>query len=327
MRISGLVRWLLVTGGVVTGWLAYSATQTNRSLPIGLAVPAGRKTFYGPTSAQLSYYEDTAAAGRPLVLLHSINAAASVYEMRPLFEHYRAQRPVYALDLPGFGFSERSNRDYSIDLYTNAIVDFLRHIGGEPADVIALSLTSEFAARAALYYPDLFHSLTVISPTGLGDPDDSATLERAQAGGLSETVYKAVSSPVWSQGLYNLLTMRPGIHFFLGQSFAGKMDAGMADYAYLVSHQPGARYAPLAFLSGRLFSPRILEQVYQKLSIPAMVLYDTDPNVGFDRLPALLEASPHWRARRIPNTRGLPHFERMGKVAEALGGFWSELPA
>ena len=39
---------------------------------------------------------------RPLLLLHSINASASAYEVKPLFEHYRQQRPVYAPDLPGF---------------------------------------------------------------------------------------------------------------------------------------------------------------------------------------------------------------------------------
>ena len=58
---------------------------------------------------------------RPLLLLHSINAAASAYEMKPLFEHYSRERPVYALDFPGYGLSDRSARDYTPRLMTDAI--------------------------------------------------------------------------------------------------------------------------------------------------------------------------------------------------------------
>ena len=48
---------------------------------------------------RVCFYSDTSAEGRPLVLLHSINAAPSSMEMRPLFERYRGSRPVYALSL------------------------------------------------------------------------------------------------------------------------------------------------------------------------------------------------------------------------------------
>ena len=96
----------------------------------------------------------------PLVLIHSINAAGS----RPTscarsFEAYRGKRDVYALDLPGFGFSERADRVYSPDLYKDAILALLDRIGTSneaPPDVIALSLGCEFAARAALECPDDF---------------------------------------------------------------------------------------------------------------------------------------------------------------------------
>ena len=48
--------------------------------------------------------------GPPLLLVHSVNAAASAAEVRPLHEHYRATRTVLSLDLPGYGFSDRSDR-------------------------------------------------------------------------------------------------------------------------------------------------------------------------------------------------------------------------
>ena len=43
--------------------------------------------------------------GAPLLVLHSINAAASAAEIRPIVEHARTDRRVWAPDLPGFGFS------------------------------------------------------------------------------------------------------------------------------------------------------------------------------------------------------------------------------
>jgi pimeloyl-ACP methyl ester carboxylesterase len=305
------------------GWLAYSSLVINHKMNIGSAIPTMRLAFHGKNSCLLSYYADTSASGRPLVLLHSINAAGSGYEVRPIFEQYRGTRPIYALDLPGFGFSERSDREYSITLYVNAIVDFLRYLDSEPADVIALSLTSEFAARAALLHPELFHSLTLISPTGFTQRENRNAIQQADSNGTTDSLYRAFSNPLWSQAFYDLLVIKPSIRFFLGQSFAGNMDDGLAEYSYLTTHQPGARYAPLYFVSGKLFSWGILDEVYRKLVVPVLVLYDTDPNITFDRLPEMVNQD-NWRLRRIPGTRGLPHFERMDKVAEALNEFWME---
>jgi pimeloyl-ACP methyl ester carboxylesterase len=103
------------------------------------------------------------------VLIHSVNAAASAYEMRPIFEQYRGKRPIYALDLPGFGFSERSDRRYTPQLFSEAIADLLRTQVREtqPVDIVALSLGCEFAASVALAMPERVRSLALISPTGL----------------------------------------------------------------------------------------------------------------------------------------------------------------
>ena len=85
-------------------WGTYSAFSAEHDAPLPEALPGRRRVFDAPTAGRLAYYEDpepgpgTSAA--PLVLLHSVNAAASSYEMRPLFERYRGRRPVYALDLP-----------------------------------------------------------------------------------------------------------------------------------------------------------------------------------------------------------------------------------
>ena len=119
--------------------------------------------------------------------------------MKKLFEHYRGKRPVYALDLPGFGFSSRPDREYTPALFTEAVLKFLRTQVPEPADVVALSLGSEFAARAALEAPERFRSLTLISPTGLNTKREARASDKAGKQGGNDGFYKLASNPLWAR--------------------------------------------------------------------------------------------------------------------------------
>jgi pimeloyl-ACP methyl ester carboxylesterase len=312
--------------GLVGGWLAYSKFVINHSMHVGPAINALRKDFRCESKAVLSYYFNEVDEGPPLVLLHSINAAASSYEMRPIFRHYGERRRIYALDLPGFGFSDRGDHSFSPALYAESILAFLRNTVKEPADVVALSLSSEFAASAALREPGAFHSLTLISPTGFKLRVSDSTPRRARRRGTLDMAYALLSFPLWSQALYDLLVTKASIHTFLSRSFVGPVDRGLEEYAYRIAHQPGARYAPLTFLSGRLFTPDIREAVYDKLRLPVLVLYDRDAYVSFETLPDFVVRHPNWQAVRITPTNGLPHFERMPAVARALDAFWQAIP-
>src|SRR5688572_1334664 len=132
-RSSDALRTIAKGTGVVAatglaaaaGWAAYSALFINHREELPPAIDAVRYTTATPLVGRLSFYADETAAGTPLVLIHSINAAASAYEMRPIFEYYRGKRPVFALELPGFGFSEREDRGYTADVFVQALLDFM----------------------------------------------------------------------------------------------------------------------------------------------------------------------------------------------------------
>jgi len=285
--------------------------------PQGLApaIDAPVEELQTARAGRVCYYVSRSRRGRPLVLLHSINAAPSAREIKPLFDHYREQRTVFAPDLPGFGLSRRGPQDYEPALYAEVILELLQNVVGRSADVVALSLSAEFAARAALLEPELFASLTLISPTGLGrrEPPGEQTSAR---------LHRLFTLPLLDSGLFRLLTSKASIRYFLNLNFTGDAPAEMVDYAWSTAHQPGARHAPFAFLSGRLFSRRARITLYQPLEVPVLVLYDEDPNVSFDSLPQLLEVSDHWHAVRISPSRGLPHWEQPEQTAAALDTFW-----
>jgi len=310
-----------VTGARLDAGLGQPATAKEALIQRQVALPealdATRDSFATAHLKEISYYVGGPEDGRPLVLLHSINAAPSAFEMKPLYDHYRATRRVYVPDLPGFGFSDRGDRPYSPELYANAIIAFLTNVVQAPADVIAFSLSSEFAARAVLGASERFLSLTLLSPTGF-------SARKLPSGGVGRAVHRVVTLPGLGQGLYRLLTKRPSIRYFLRLSFVGEPPEAMIDYAYATSHQPGARHAPYRFLAGQLFTRQATDTLYAKLRLPVLVLYDRDANVSFERLPELVASHSNWKAVRIEPTLGIPQWERTADCAAALDAFWAE---
>jgi pimeloyl-ACP methyl ester carboxylesterase len=317
----GLNSALRTTFLLGAGWIALSNLYINHKVKLGPAIPAERLEFDSQAAGRLSYYADLKGKGRPLVLVHSVNAAASSYEMHPLFDALRGTRPVFALDLPGFGFSERASRVYSPALYASAIAEFVETQVKKAADVMALSLGCEFAAQAALDCPKFFHSLVFISPSGFSRRAGT-TSARVRRQGMSQRMHALLSPPLWGRPLFDFIATRPSIRFFLGRSFTGAVPQDLIDYDYATAHQPGAEIAPLYFVSGCLFNPDALANIYEKVDFPALVIYDRDGFTSFELLQGLMERKPNWRAERITPTLGLPQFEKLEETLKALGEFW-----
>ena len=274
-------------------------------------------------AGRLAYY--VAGDGPPLLLVHSINAAASAYEVKPVFERMAAHRRVYAVDLPGYGHSDRSDRYYDIRLFTDAVHDMLDVIaedtGPGPIDALALSLSSEFLARAAVERPERVRTLAFVTPTGF-----SKGSTKAHGGIRTKTsrevpgVYRFVGFPLWGPKLYDLLVSRRSIRYFLERTWGSKdIDDGMVDYDYLTAHQPGARFAPFAFLSGRLFS-RDVRDLYARLSVPVWMPHGTRGDFKDFSGVDWLKDKPNWRPQPF-DAGALVHFERPDEFLSAYLDF------
>jgi pimeloyl-ACP methyl ester carboxylesterase len=296
-----------------------------RLLPLSTlpnALEGTRHTMTPPGVGVVSWYQDAprdaaGQAARPLLLVHSVNAAASAYEVKPLYDYFRGTRPVYALDLPGFGLSERSRRPYTPRVMTDAIHALVAQIqiahGPGPVDAIALSLGTEFLARAAAENPSAFRSLGLVSPTGF---NRLRLREGAPGSNLGAArLYALIGRPAVGAWLFRQLTRRPVIAYFLRRTWGSRnIDQGLLDYDFAITRPPGSEHAPLRFLTAYLFSADS-GTIYRSLTHPVWVVHGVRGDfVNYKGLTAFA-GNPRWTVDVLP-TGALPHFEMLKEFVE-----------
>ena len=272
------------------------------------ALPGERVSFELSGFGRVVAYR--AGQGPPLLLVHSVNAAASAAEVRPLHGHYSAGRTVFSIDLPGYGLSDRPDVDYTPRLMTDALHALVTQIrqrcGAAPIDALALSLASEFLARAAVERPSDFRSLALVSPTGFRGTSTwrAAPLSTRRVPGLLGLLH----GPGWGGALFRGLTRPAVIRYFLERTWGSKaIDEELWRYDQLTTRQPGAEFAPLHFLSAGLFSADI-HTVYGRLVQPVWMSHGVRGDFTDYRGCTFVKALPNWHITVYP-TGALPHFE------------------
>jgi pimeloyl-ACP methyl ester carboxylesterase len=252
-----------------------------------------------------------AGQGKPLLLVHSVNAAASAAEVRPLFEHAQATRTVYALDLPGYGHSERRDRSYTPRLMTDAlhaVAAQIRQRSGTatPLDALAVSLSCEYLARAASEHSSHWGRLALVSPTGF-----NGTAARRGAPGSTRAVpglHRLLSVPLWGPALFRQLTKPKVVRYFLERTWGGKdIDETMYAYAVRTARMPGAHHAPLHFLGGGLFSADI-HTVYTALRQPVWASHGVRGDFTDYRGMKVVQGRRNWTIAEYA-TGAMPYFE------------------
>jgi 2-hydroxy-6-oxo-octa-2,4-dienoate hydrolase len=109
-----------------------------------------------------------AGDGVPVVLVHGSGPGVSAYSnwrltLPALAEHYR----VFALDMVGFGFSERPDEvEYSMTTWVNQLIGFLDAHGLERAHLVGNSFGGGVALRTAALHPERVHDLVLMGSVG-----------------------------------------------------------------------------------------------------------------------------------------------------------------
>jgi pimeloyl-ACP methyl ester carboxylesterase len=115
------------------------------------------------------YYEHH---GRPvdsgaevLILIHGY--LSSCFSFRLLIPFLKNKYIIYALDLPGFGQSEKSNTFiYSLDNYGKLIVDFIHTFKLDKVVLVGHSMGGQIALQAARHEPNRISKVVGLSSAG-----------------------------------------------------------------------------------------------------------------------------------------------------------------
>ncbi|PEN13839.1 alpha/beta hydrolase [Longibacter salinarum] len=275
------------------------------TLPPALSVRARAVALPG---GQANYYHRP-GNGTPIVFVHSFNAAASSFEMAPIFEYWaeNTDRPLYVMDWLGFGRSDRPNIDYTPDLYHSHLFAFLRDVVETPADLVALSLGCEYAASIGMQAAPMVRRLVLLHPTGLGERRGPAPLARAM-------IRSADASGLFELFFYRLTRTASLRDFYERQVFLRKEDVpdALVDYAHVTSHARGAHHAPRRFVDGSLFLDNVASDIYARLYRPTLLLTPADPArtvQQFDMLPDVLKSNERDLSHRPLPGGLLPHWE------------------
>lgn len=102
--------------------------------------------------------------GPPLVLIHGFGASA--FHWRYNIPELAKKHKVYALDLLGFGWSDKALVDYDAMVWRDQVVDFMKEIVKEPAVLVGNSLGGFTALIAAAGLPESVTGVVLLNSAG-----------------------------------------------------------------------------------------------------------------------------------------------------------------
>lgn len=235
---------------MLIGGAAVGAAATYKALAPGAVAPlenpiGGEDHVFHWHGRRISYTRR--GAGPAMLLVHGIHAAAWSYEWRANVDALARAFTVHTIDLLGFGRSERPDIRYSAQLYLHLLHDFAREVVGGPCTLVGSSLAGAYAAILGARDPSRFPALVLICPTGL-------SRLRNAAGVTGDARRILLDAPMVGSTLFNALVSRASLRYYLERAYANDafVTDELIDAYHATAHQPGARFAPAAFIGGKL---------------------------------------------------------------------------
>lgn len=307
-------RSLLAAAGALVGLGAFNRSVTLPRAELHPQLPTVPEMWQWRYGA-VAVYKAGDPEKPPLLLLHGHNAAASAWEMREPFARLSEHFHVYAPDILGYGLSDRPDIDYTAQLYVEFIEDILREVVQQPAALLASSLSSAHAIEAAFSNPEWITRLVLVCPTGV-----RTLTEQSTAGKATEMLLRV---PVLGQAIYNGIASRLSIRYFLeSQTYFDStlVTDELVDINYRTAHVPGARYAPSAFVSGKLYWDA--RDAWSRLEQRVLIVWGKEARLTpVSDAAAFLATNPNAELEEIGAAGIIPHDEQPEQFATIVAAW------
>lgn len=283
-----------------------------------------RQTYSWPWQGQtVEVVYETLGQGDPVLLLPAFSTVSTRLELQQIAAGLASQFQVVAIDWPGFGESSRLPLDYCPQFYHQCLQAFASAVFQAPVRVVAAGHAAGYALELARQAHQQVRQIALVAPTWRGPlPTMGADLQVAGA------VRQLVRSPIIGQALYKLNTLPS----FLGWMYrrhvftdASRLTPEFIQARYRITQQPGARFAPAAFVTGGL-DPVAQRQEFldllQALHQPVMALISNQAPPGSKAEMEAIAALPTVQSQHLSGSLGL--YEEYGaEVTEAILPFFT----
>ncbi len=261
---------------------------------------------------------ETLGQGSPVLLLPAFSTVSSRSEVQEIADRLAAQHQAVTLDWLGFGQSERPPLDYKPTLFHHLLQDFVTDVFSEPVAIIAAGHATGYVLQLAQQKPQTCSRIVLVAPTWRG-PLPTMGASQSVAG----AVRQLVRSPLLGQAFYKLNTTPSFLSWMYRRHVytdTTKLTPEFIDRKHQITQQPGARFAPAAFVTGALDPVKSRDDFlawFQALSTPVMVVIgEQSPPKSKAEMEVLAEL-PGVQVKRLPGTLGL-HEEFAAEVAELI---------
>ena len=234
-----------LTGAAGVALWAYPRWLTDRSEEMDAADVAKPGEVVDVDGVAIHYLEQ--GQGPALVLIHGLGG--STYNFRRSFPGLSRHLRVVALDLKGFGYSERpAGGDYSRTAQARLVAAFMRRLDIPRAAVLGHSLGGAIAVRLAAMEPDRVERLILVGadhpnrqvPTFAATPPGEALLRFGTAVVLH---HPSLREMTLRAGYYDprALTQEAMEEFVRRSRIRGSVDAVVSTLSDAVRDEPGYR--------------------------------------------------------------------------------------
>ncbi|MEM9770214.1 MAG: alpha/beta fold hydrolase [Cyanobacteria bacterium P01_D01_bin.73] len=250
----------------------------------------------------------------PIVAIHGFGA--SIGHWRHNFNVWAESGPVYALDLVGFGGSEKPPTDYSGTLWVSQVTAFLDQVVGQTAILIGNSIGSAIAMTVADQSRRSGNISRVAAVIALSLPDTSARADMIPAPLLPVVSFmeRVVANPPLLKTIFYWVRRPSVIRKWVGIAYPDKtaIDDDLVEILSDPPQEPGTAEAFVRILRGMsspTFTPS-MKPVLAASTIPVLILWGS----GDRMIPPFLAKSfaglnPLVTVRSLDGLGHCPHDE------------------